>query len=182
MSTKTLLTLADFEKLQPPDGLRYELDEGELVTMTFPRPEHNRVVKQVFLLLHDFLEAHPLGELFFPDTGFVLSREPVTLRGPDLSFLRADRARRVDPKPDIDGAPDLVIEVVSPTDSAQDLNRKVHQYLHSGAQEVWVAHPDTREIYVHDASGVRRLGAHQVLESQALLPGFSIPVETLFPN
>ena len=180
MSTKTLLSLADFEKLQPPDGLRYELDEGELVTMTFPRPEHNRVVKQIFLLLHAFLKDNPLGELFFPDTGFVLSRRPVTLRGPDLSFLRADRAGRVDPKQDIDGAPDLVIEVVSPTDSAQDLNRKVHQYLHSGAQEVWVAYPDTQEVYVHDANGVRKLGADQMLGSPALLPGFSVPVKALF--
>ena len=79
-----------------------------------------------------------------------------------------------------DGAPDLVIEVVSPTDSAQDLNRTVHQYLHSGAEEVWVAYPDTHEAYVHDANGVRRLRADHVLESPALLPGFSVPVKALF--
>jgi Uma2 family endonuclease len=180
MSTKTLLTLAEFEQLPEQEGVRYELDEGELVAMTFPVPEHNRVIKRIFVLLNEWLRGHPVGEIFFPDTGFVLSREPATLRGPDLSFLCQDRLGRMDPKQNIEGAPELAIEVVSPSDSAQALNKKVDQYLRSGARSVWVVYPDIRQVHVHTALGVRKLAAEEILDQPDLLPGFSAPVRTLF--
>ena len=182
MSTKTLLTFAEFERLPEKEGVRYELDEGELVTMTFPRPRHNQVVKRIFRLLQDFLDRNPLGEIFFPDTGFVLSKDPDTLRGPDLSFLRAERVRQVDVDRDIEGAPDLAIELVSPNDSAEALNRKVEQYLRAGARSVWVFYPDVRQIHLHTPQGVRKLTAENTLEDPDLLPGFSIPVRALFES
>jgi Uma2 family endonuclease len=180
MSTKTLLTLADFERLTPPEGVRYELDEGEIVTMAFPRPEHNRVVRRIYDLLSVAVRAGALGELFFPDTPYVLSRQPATLRGPDLSFIRAARLSEIDLQHNIEGGPDLAIEVVSPTDSAQDLNRKVNQYLRAGSLEVWIVYPETQEVHIYNAGAIRKLDAAQVLESTALLPGFSAPVKGFF--
>lgn len=180
MSTKTLLTLAEFEQLPEQEGIRYELDEGELVAMTFPVPEHNRVIRRIYDLLNKWLEGHPLGEIFFPDTGYVLSREPATVRGPELSFVLRDRAGRIDAKRNIEGAPDPAIEVVSPSDSAQALNKKVDQYLRSGARSVWVVYPDIRQVHVHTAQGMGKLGAAERLEQPDLLPGFGVAVQNLF--
>jgi Uma2 family endonuclease len=140
------------------------------------------VIKRIYDLLNNWLERRPLGEIFFPDTGFVLSREPATLRGPNLSFLRQDRVGRMDPDRNVEGAPDLAIEVVSPSDSAQALNKKVDQYLRSGAQSVWVVYPYIRQVHVHTAQGVRKLAAEEILEQPDLLPGFSAPVRTLFED
>ena len=86
----------------------------------------------------------------------------------------------MDPKRNIEGAPDLAIEVVSPNDSAKALNRKVNQYLRSGARAVWVFYPDTRQVDVHAAHGVRKLREGDVLEDRDLLPGFSAAVRRFF--
>ncbi len=182
MSTKNLLTIEEFEQLPEQNGVRYELVEGKLVAMTVPLPEHNRIIRRIYDLLNEFLKRNPLGEVFFPDTGYVLSRQPATLRGPDLSFLRAERLRQMDPKRNIEGAPDLAIEVVSPNDSAQALNRKVNQYLRSGARAVWVFYPDTRQIDAHSAHGVRKLREDEALEDRDLLPGFSAAVRKFFED
>jgi len=181
MATKTLLTIAEFDRLPQQEGFRYELDEGELVTMTFPNVRHNRIAKKALLLLEEYIRSHPVGEVMLADTGYLLSRDPDTLRGPDVSFVRRERAAEIDPDRDIGGAPDLAVEVVSPNDHAQDLNKKVKQYLKAGCQVVWVVYPLTREVGVFEAGGgVRRLTEDDFLEAPNLLPGFRQPVRLLF--
>jgi Uma2 family endonuclease len=144
MGARTLLSAADFLRLPPQEGKKFELDEGELVEMTLPTYQHNRVVRRVLQFLDRYLESHPAGEVFAPDAGYILSQDPATLRGPDVSFLRAERARLIDPKASaFQGAPDLAIEVVSPSDSARDLQRKVTQYMAAGAHAVWIVYPDS---------------------------------------
>ena len=73
MATKTLMSLEEFDAL-PDDGFKHELNRGELVTMTFPIWGHNRVVRQIFIILYEFLKSHPSGEVAFADSGFLLSR------------------------------------------------------------------------------------------------------------
>jgi Uma2 family endonuclease len=180
MGTKTLLTLEEFYEL-PDSGVRYELDEGELAPMTFPRPKHQRVAGEIFGLLHDFLRRHPIGCVFPSDTGYILAHDPPTLRGPDVSFLLAQRAATLDWNQDIPGAPDLTVEVVSPSDSAAELTRKVNQYLKAGSHTVWVVYPDERQVHVFERSGIARIvSEEQALEAPGLLPGFSAPVSALF--
>jgi Uma2 family endonuclease len=180
MAAKTLLTLKEFNEL-PDNGVRYELDEGELAPMTFPRPKYQRVAKRILIVLERYLERHPIGEAFLSDTGFVLSENPATLRGPDVSFLGAKRVEDVDPNSDIPGAPDLAVEVVSPSDSAAELTRKVNQYLKAGSHTVWVVYPDERQVLVFERSGIVRIvSEEQALDAPALLPGFSVPVSSLF--
>jgi Uma2 family endonuclease len=180
MATKTLLTIAEFNRIPQPEGVRYELDEGELLPMTFPNLRHNRIAKKVLLLLEEYVAAHPVGEVMLTDTGYVLGRDPDTLRGPDVSFVRSERASQLDPERDIPGAPDLAVEIVSPNDSAQDLNKKVRQYLNAGCQVVWVVYPVTREVEVFEAGGgMRRLTEEDSLEAPDLLPGFRHPVRGL---
>jgi Uma2 family endonuclease len=180
MGAKTLLSVEQFDRLLEPDELRYELDEGELIEMTRPRVAHNRIVLNLTRVLLGYLETHAVGELFTSDNLFVLG--PTTKRAPDLSFIRSARASAIDPAKDISGAPDLAIEVLSPSDKAAAMRRKIKQYFAAGAQAVWLVYPNTREVEVWEsASGVTRvLGEADLLEAVDLLPGFSCPVESVF--
>jgi Uma2 family endonuclease len=180
VSTKTLISVAEFERLIEPDDLRYELDEGELIEMTKPHVGHNRVVMKMTRALLQYLETNLAGELFTPDNLYVLG--PTTRRIPDLSFLLADRASKIDPAKHIEGAPDLAIEVLSPSDQAAAMRRKMKQYFAAGSRVVWLVYPELREVEVWEsASGpVHVLGDGDTLESRDLLPGFSLSVSSLF--
>ncbi|MEK7404087.1 MAG: Uma2 family endonuclease [Acidobacteriota bacterium] len=180
MATTTLMTLGEFERLPEPDGMRHELVEGELTSMTFPKPKHAGVVSNVHYELKHFVKANKIGRVAL-GTGFVLGRDPDTLRGPDVAFLSARRAKRVQPDEFIEGAPDLAVEVASPSDSAEDLMKKVRQYLAAGGHTVWVVYPSLREAHVFEASGgARVVRGDESIEALDLLPGFSLPVSRLF--
>lgn len=180
MSTKTLISVSEFDRLIEPDDLRYELDEGELIEMTRPRIGHKRVVMKMTQVFIQYLLKNPVGELFTSDNLFVLG--PTTKRAPDLSFILADRASKIDPSKDIEGAPDLAIEVLSPSDRAAAMRRKMKQYFAAGASAVWLVYPATREVEVWEsASGpVRVVGVNDSIEAAQLLPGFSAPVGLFF--
>jgi Uma2 family endonuclease len=183
MATKTLMTLEEFDAL-PDDGFRHELHKGELVTMTFPIFGHNRVIRRIYDIFSAFLKSHPLGELFFPDAGFLLSSpdEPPTLVGPDLAYMRADRAAQIDDSTRrYSGAPDLVIEVVSPSDRRAEILERVADFLKAGSSLVWVFYPLDREVRAFDALGaVRILSTDDTIEAPDLLPGFSARVAEFF--
>ena len=177
MATQTLLTLEQFDQLAVVEGVLYELDEGEVVTMTAPMPRHNLVRDNIAAFLRDFAHTRNLGRVFL-ETAYQLS--PETVRIPDVSFVPADRMREIDLDCRIQGGPALPVEVVSPTDLAQDLARKVDQYLDAGAQEVWIDYPNTREVHVFREGGAAAvLGPEDILEAPALLPGFAVKVPAL---
>jgi len=180
MGAKTLMSVEAFDRLEEPDELSYELDEGELVVMTKPRPLHNRIVANLEYELRAYLKTHPVGEVFNPENLFVLG--PNIKRAPDVSFLRAERAKQIDPNADIPGAPDLAVEVLSPTDTVSAMRRKIRQYFAAGAQYVWVVYPDTREVEVwHEAARPQVvLQDTDFLEAPGLLPEFRLPVGALF--
>ncbi len=181
MGTKTQISVAEFDRLEQPDELRYELDEGELIEMTKPRYEpHNRIVRTIDRALLAYLATNPIGEVLTSDNLFVLG--PTTKRIPDLSFLTAERVKRIEPDKDIEGAPDLAIEVLSPSDTAEAMRRKTKQYFAAGARAVWLVFPESREVAVWEsAAGPARVaGAEDTLTADAILPGFALPVKTLF--
>jgi len=146
MGLKTLMSVEEFDRLEEPDELSYELDGGELVVITKPRPLHNRIVARLVRALDRYLENHPLGEVFMPEVLYILG--PNTKRAPDVSFLRAERAQKIDPSLDVPGAPDIALEVLSPTDTVAAMRRKIRQYFAAGALYVWVVYPETREVEV----------------------------------
>jgi len=180
MGAKTLMSVEEFDRLEEPDELSYELDEGELVVMTKPRPLHNRVVANVDFELRTYVKAHPVGEVFNPDNLFILG--PNIKRAPDVSFLRAERVRQIDLNADIPGAPDLVVEVVSPSDTVFAMRRKIRQHFTAGAKCVWVVYPETREVEVWREAAKPQviLQETDLLEAPDLLPGFSVRIGTLF--
>ncbi len=178
MGAKTVLTLEQFERL-PDDGMQHELNDGELITMPPPGFLHGRVQSKIFAALVAYLSRSQVGEVV-SDAGFVLSRDPDVVRQPDLAFVDRKRYAAGTPVGYLEGAPELAVEVVSPSQPAVDLRIKVRQYLQSGAAEVWVVYPETREVQVFAASGGERtLPETETLET-SLLPGFSLPIRTLF--
>jgi len=193
MSTKTLVSLQEFMQL-PDDGARYELDEGELIEMAFPKVRHSRVGKRFYDAINPYvqgrtIEGSPIGEVF-SETAYhwTHSDGEDTVRAPDVSYIDYDRATKADPDGYFEGAPVLAIEVVSPSDTVQQLARKVAQYLVAGAALVWVAHPETREVHVfyprpgHPSEREARiLTEHETLTAPDLFPGWEgILVRQLF--
>jgi Uma2 family endonuclease len=177
MATQTRLTLEQFDQLPVVEGVLYELDDGVLVTMAKPMPRHNVCRDRIGRLLGNFTDEHKLGTVFL-ETEYQLS--PETVRAPDVSFVLVDRMREIDLDRRIQGAAALAIEVVSPSDLAQDLARKVDPYLAGGTQEVWVVYPSMREVHVFREGGVAQiLGARETLKTD-LLPGFAVKVAVLF--
>ncbi len=179
MSTRTLMTLQQFFDLPEDDsGWTYELDRGELIKMPPSAAKHELLKNKIARLLAPFVERANLG-LVLVETGFTL--DPESWRRPDVSFLRHDRVAKLDPDEPLEGAPDLAIEVVSPSDSKRVLNKKVRHFLDTGTAEVWMVYPDSREVNVVSTQGERWLGVEETLESP-VLPGLSLPVRSLFED
>ena len=130
--------------------------------------------------LLEYLARNPIGDVLGSDNLFVLGGN--TKRAPDLSFISHERLRRIEPGRDIEGAPELAIEVLSPSDTATAMRRKVKQYFSAGARIVWLVYPESREIEVwRSASGPALvLSENDTLDAPDLLPGFSIPAGELF--
>jgi Uma2 family endonuclease len=173
------LTVQEFAQL-PDDGVRHEISEGELITKAPPKFLHTLVAVAVFEVLQAYLKQHG-GARAFPEAGYVLSHDPLTIRQTDVSVLSAERIRATDVNGYVEGAPELAVEIVSPSHSAQDLEIKVQQYLHTGAKQVWVVYPITKRVHIFLAGGqLTILDKTQTVDAGDLLPGFSIKVADLF--
>lgn len=178
------VTIEEFERMRPAPDRRYELDQGEVLELTFPNPWQNLVTGKLYRLLEAFVRERKLGLIFPSDTGFILSNDPPTLRGPDIAFIGNQRLAGLDLRANIPGAPDLAVEVLSPGDSYSDVRRKVRQYLAAGCRTIWLVDPEARTVEIHEP-GIptsRELSAADRLEAPDLLPGFAILVAELFPD
>src|SRR4051812_45658530 len=179
MSPKVLLTAAELERLPDDDSVQIELDEGEVITMAPAGEEHGFIELELASRMHIFVKAHDLGRVYAGDTGFRLSED--TVRSPDISFVRKSRVAELQSKGFAKGAPDLAVEIFSPSESFRQMTRKVRQYFQAGCHTVWVVHPDRKEVEVFEATGAdRTLTSSELLETPELLPGFSVSVAALF--
>ena len=178
MSTGNLLTIEEFDALPIKEGVLYELTKGAVVTIPERFPRHNLARDNVARLIGRFVDERNLGHVFV-GTGYQLG--PDTVRIPDVSFLPAERLQEIDLDKRICGAPALVVEVISPTDLAEDLRQKVEQYIAAGTHSVWVCFPKIRAVDVlrgDRSSFVRH--ENELLEEPEVLPGFSLEVKTIF--
>jgi Uma2 family endonuclease len=174
----TLLTAEDLERL--PSDLHCELIDGVLIERSPPGNPHGRVVVKVIgALLH--AEAMGLGRVF-GEGGFILRRGPDTVRAPDVSFFSAGRELPSGIRPAFWGvAPDLLVEVISPWNTAAEIQSKVREWLEFGVREVWVIYPDTRTVQVIRSFQERvTLSEDDTLGGGEVLPGFSRSVFELF--
>ena len=164
----------------PEDGNKYELNQGELVVMPPPGRTHARIGARIHGTLFLFVNEHRLGEVY-TEAGYVLSREPeITVRQPDVSFLSRDRLQAMPDGTHFGGAPDLAIEVISPSNTAEDLEIKIKQYLAAGSKEVWVFYPKTRSVHTHKAGGLSCALSDTDTISTDLFPGWSARVADFF--
>ena len=181
MVTTTLLSVEDFEALQLDHG-RYELWWGELREMPPNGIEHSGFGVGVSAELRAFVRPRRLGLVTGSDGRFVLDRGSRLVLIPDAAFIATDRLPAADAiKRAFDGASDLAVEVVSPTDRTSDVEEKVQLWLRYGARLVWVLWPATRTVSVRTPHGAARtLGAGDDLDGGEVLPGFRIAVAELF--
>lgn len=180
MTTK-LMTVEELEQM-PDDGYRYDLVRGELVRMSPAGRRHGRVAFTLGFLLAPHVNEQALGELYAAETGFILARDPDLVRAPDVSFVRADRLTgEMSDDGYLNLAPDLAVEVVSPTDRYRQVLEKVMDYLNAGTPLVWVIEPRRRlvTVYTPDQSA-RILTEQDELDGGDVLPGFRTPVAAIF--
>lgn len=179
MSTTTthLMTAEDLLNM-PDDGFRHELIKGELLTMPVPELRHGFVTANLTVLLHSHIKAKNLG-LLVGESGFHLESGPDTVLGPDIAFVARDRVGD-DQDCFYPGAPDLAVEVLSPSDRRGKLERKTALYLELGGRSVWNVDPRKRTVEVFHADGNRWLfHEHDELVDDTV-PGFRVAVSKIF--
>jgi Uma2 family endonuclease len=178
MGTTTALRADDLMTLpHPPEGAHYELSQGELITVAGAGYRHEFVKSDIHRLLIIWDPQRRYGRVF-GETTFRLKDD--TARQPDVAFVSNDRLAGV-PVEDrlISFVPNIAIEVISKSESAEDAEIKVQEYLTAGVDEVWQVYPEARVVHIRSASGVRELRPDQTLESP-VLPGFSVRVGDFF--
>jgi Uma2 family endonuclease len=165
----------------PDDGNRYELIEGELHQMAPASGPHGRDGGRIFGRLQRFTEDHALGIAYLSDTGFLLRRKPDTVRCPDISFVRTARLPEVDEYGVVPFAPDLAIEVVSPSNTVSEMSRKVQEYPDGGSALVWVVDPPVRRVTVYTPDNMARVYRDgDTLSGGDIIPGFELDVTYIF--
>ncbi len=159
-----------------------ELVRGELREMAPPGAEHGAVAARLGWRLARYVEENDLGVVLIGDAGFQLASDPDTVRGPDIAFIRRDRIPATGlPRGYWPGAPDLAVEIVSPSDRYEEVEERVADYLAAGAQIVWVVSPGLRTVTVRRSNTPPvLLSEADVLEVEDLLPGFRIRVGEIF--
>jgi Uma2 family endonuclease len=185
MTTTQLQMTADDLWRLPDDGMRHELIRGELTVMAPASGEHGEIAGNLSTLLGAHVRAKNLGKLLVAEPGFLLSRNPDTVRAPDAAFISKHRvpAEGLPKKGFVPFAPDIAIEVLSPSDSQVDVEEKVEEWLAAGAARVWVVNPRARTVTVHRSGrDPRVLRSNDVLDGEEVCPGFSVRVGEIFES
>ena len=178
---KKLFTAAELLKLSIP-GKRLELVKGELFEMAPAGGRHGSVAMRLGILLGAYVIDHRLGETFAAETGFILRLNPDTVRAPDAAFVAADRLPGGEPPIGfVELAPDLAVEVLSPSDRPGEVAEKVEDWLRAGTRLVWVIDPATRSATVHRSlDDVQELSEDDRLDGEQVVPGFSCALGEVF--
>ena len=167
---RVVLTYRDYAAL-PADSKRYELHEGELFVTAAPGTPHQRLVLALVVVLREHVRARHLGEVFVSPIDCIMS--DVTVLQPDIVFVGAERASVVRPR-GIEGAPTLVVEVVSPSTASIDRGTKLQLYARYGVPFYWIVDADARRIEAHALEGsAYRLAATLEGAQAGALPPFA---------
>jgi Uma2 family endonuclease len=181
MATKALFRAEELETIQSDTGRKFELVRGELYEMVTGY-RHGQLVPELAFLLASWRKQTRAGDVL-SDAGFTLERNPDTVRGPNVSFVRKGRFPAGPPVrgyPDI--APDAAFEVRSPNDSWPELVAKAGEYLAKGCQLVVLIEADQFAEVHRPGRDPKRLGLDDVFDGEDVLPGFSCRVRDFFPE
>lgn len=165
----------------PDDSYRYELVKGELRQMPPAGFEHGSLAIKIGWRLGQYVEVNNLGLVLAAETGFKISSDPDTVRAPDVGFVRKDRLPAELPKGYFPGAPDLAVEVISPSDTFQEVEEKVFDWLESGTSLVWVINPSRRRVTIYRSlTEFTVLTENDELSGGDTVPGFRCRISELF--
>ena len=159
-----------------------ELVAGRIVRMTPTNPTHGRIEANVAAALKRFVSTQNLGFVMAGEVGVFTGRNPDTVRAADVLYLSHERdARRSRPQGFLDVAPELIVEILSPTDRPDQVRRKLGEYFAAGVRLVWVIDPAARTVQVHRERGEPlSLASGAVVTGEDVLPGFELPVDDVF--
>jgi len=182
MTTQSRLLTADELAALPTEGLRLELVRGELVAMPPTQGDHGTSAMRLGALVGHYILTHDLGEVYAAETGFLIERNPDTVRAPDFAFIAKER---VTPETDaptwVPVVPDLVVEVVSSGDRESGVATKVQMWLDAGVRLVWVVYPQRREVLIHHPGRPPAvLAVSDTISGEEVVPGFSCLVAQVF--
>lgn len=166
----------------PHNGFRYELVKGVLKEMTPTGFHHGQLVVNLTISLGAHVKANSLGVVVGAETGFKIESNPDTVLAPDVAFVRQERVLQTGRTEKFwPGAPDLAVEVLSPSDTVYEVEEKVAAWLAAGTSMVWVLNPKQRTLHVHRPNAsLRVLSESDVLDGQDVVPGFRIKISEIF--
>ena len=180
MTSTKLMTAEELEAM-PDDGNNYELVRGALVLMSPAGGLHGRIESRFGRYMDIHVYENDLGTVFTGDTGFILARDPDTVRGPDIAFVRKDRLPPEEHEGFLELAPDLAVEVISPSDRMCEVLDKVAEYLDAGTRLVVLVVPRRKELMLYGADrSVRVLTVADTFDGGDVLSGFRLPVAAIF--
>jgi Uma2 family endonuclease len=181
--TSRQLTLSEYLALPDDDAWLDEVSHGYLIREPAPGNAHARLVSLITYRLMQYEEQHPGCGRVYAEGGVILADDPLTVRRPDVAFVRQSRVPPRESQSIFRGAPDLAIEVLSPSNRPSEILTKVAEFLEAGTPAVWVIDSARKLATVHDnASTTRVLAPPAQLQLDELLPGFSLYLSTLFSD
>jgi Uma2 family endonuclease len=182
MPSAKLLTAEEFFLLpSPPDGSQQELVRGEVVTMSPPGGMHGVSCAKATRRIGNFVEEHDCGTVTSNNAGLITGRGPDSVRGPAVAYWSKERLPVV-PLAYIEIAPDLLVEVLSPSNTSRQIREKLTEYFVKGVRMIWVIAPEDRTVTVY-----RTLQEGRILHESAtvtgedVIPGFTCRVTDLLP-
>ncbi|WP_341738463.1 Uma2 family endonuclease [Microcoleus sp. CAWBG640] len=164
------------------DGHRYEIVNGELIDMGNRSAKHGYVCSILMILLGGYVRIQKLGAMFDSSTAFKMKSG--NKRSPDVSFMAKERLQGLEELPDgfLEGAPDLAVEILSPSNTVAEIHDKLVEYFENGARLVWVINPKEKYVLVYRSSQEpdRLLKSVDSLDGEEIVSGFTLPVAELF--
>ena len=175
------LTYEEYLKL-PEMRARYDIVDGEVIMSPRPTIQHQLLVGEIAFLLDRFVTEHQLGEVLFAPLDVLVQREPLRTRQPDVLFVSNEKVGIL--QQIVEGAPDLVVEILSPRNTRADVESKLADYSRIGVRECWLVSPEARTIEVLELSGgnwtrIGLFGLGDQVQSN-VLAGLAFAVEELF--
>lgn len=175
MAVTALLTAEVFAGLPKTAG-KQELVRGVISEMPPPSNRHTSIALEIYSALREYLRGNPIGRAY-AEAGFALAHDTVVQ--PDAAFLTSARIER-QAGSWAKGAPELAVEVVSPSNTAAGMQRRIALLFEHGSKEVWVVYPDQMQVHAYTAPTQVRIHTSAEIITTELLPGFELPVSRIF--
>ena len=179
--TKSLMTGAELREMA--DSARYELVDGELIEMSPTKMEHGRLEFRLAMLLAQFVDEHDLGEVMTGEVGIYIRRNPDTIRAADALFISHERLEQATPDDFLDVAPELIVEIMSPSDRWNAVQKKLRDYFEIGVTAVLLVQPSNETILLYSSpTQLQEFQREDTLTLEAILHGFTLPLAKLFKH